>query len=249
MRFARKMLSALGLRKEKVFRRIQYTADDFAVRSKNIGFLDEPAFAQAWHFAEARNKEGWKGNVPDIRWRAHTCCFAASHGLNLTGDFVECGVHTGILSATICAYLDFVRVPKKFFLFDTYCGIPAPDDAQEKEKAEARNKAIYFDCYDIVRETFKPFPNVEIIKGMLPGTLKDVKLDKIAYLSIDLNNATYERQVIEELWDRLSPSAMVVIDDYAFAGFEDQYEMWNGFAAAQHRRILTLPTGQGLLVK
>jgi O-methyltransferase len=53
--------------------------------------------------------------VPDIRWRAHVAIWAAANGLNIEGAFVECGVHTGLLSLAICHYLGFNQLNKKFF--------------------------------------------------------------------------------------------------------------------------------------
>jgi O-methyltransferase len=39
-----------------------------------------------------------------------------------TGDFVECGVNTGIFSLAVCEYVDFNRLDKSLWLFDTYKG-------------------------------------------------------------------------------------------------------------------------------
>ncbi len=71
----------------------------------------------------------------------------------------------------------------------------------------------------------------------------------IAYLSVDLNVAKYEQQCIERVWDRLVPGAHIVLDDYAFVGHEDQYDMWNEFTSLKNHMVLTLPTGQGLIIK
>ncbi|PVB61592.1 TylF/MycF/NovP-related O-methyltransferase, partial [Labrenzia sp. 011] len=108
---------------------------------------------------------------------------------------------------------------------------------------------IYFDCFEQAVKNFSPFPNAKLIRGVLPGTLKQAPIDKIAYLSVDLNHAKYEKEVITELWDRLSSSAIVLIDDYAFQSNEEQYEMWNEFASSKNCSILTMPTGSGVLIK
>ena len=90
-----------------------FTGDGMALIGKNTSFIDDPRFSAAWRKAVEGNVEGWRGNVPDIRWRAHVACWAASHALTLDGDFVECGVHTGLLSLTVCNYLDFNRTGRK----------------------------------------------------------------------------------------------------------------------------------------
>ena len=87
------------------------------------------------------------------------------------------------------------------------------------------------------------------VASLLPDTLDAVAGRKIAYLSVDLNNAPAESGVIERLWPQLSSGAIVVIDDYAFSGHDAQYSMWNAFAAKRGLMVATLPTGQGLLIK
>ncbi|WP_321500931.1 TylF/MycF/NovP-related O-methyltransferase [Breoghania sp.] len=222
----------------------EYEADNLAVRKKNLGFLRNPDFARAWQQAADGNAIAWSGRRKDVRWRAHTAVWAARHGLKLEGDFVECGVFLGFLSMTICHALNFATVPKTFYLFDTFDGIP--DDGSTET---ARRNGSYFDCYDQASKNFEPFPNAKLVRGRLPKTLEDVTIDRIAYLSVDLNHAGTEKAVINELWDRLSPSAIVLIDDYAFAKHEDQHEMWDEFATSKGCSVLTMPTGSGVLIR
>src|SRR6202040_437024 len=42
----------------------------------------------------------------------------------LPGDFVECGVDTGVMSVAICEWLDFNRLDKDFWFFLNYEGTP-----------------------------------------------------------------------------------------------------------------------------
>lgn len=235
---------ALGLPPRKRPFRPLFAADGLGVTNKNLGFLEDPDFQRGWAKAVEGNLPGWGGKPPDVRWRAHTALWAARHGMRLEGDFVECGVFLGLFSLTICHALEFNSSGKNFYLFDTFSGLP--DDGTPEAK---RNNALYFDCYDLAAKNFAPFPNARLVKGTLPETIATVQLDRIAYLSVDLNHAGAEKAVMEELWDMLSPSAIVLIDDYAFRGHEDQYKMWNDFAASKGASILTMPTGQGVLVK
>ncbi len=222
----------------------EYEADNFAVRNKNLAFMRQPDFADAWEHAADGNAIAWNGKRKDVRWRAHTAVWAAQHGLKLEGDFVECGVFLGFLSMTICHALNFANVSKSFYLFDTFDGLPEDGTAET-----SRRNGSYFDCYEQAKKNFAPFPNAKLVRGRLPETLDDVSIDRIAYLSVDLNHAATEEAVIDELWGRLSSSAIVLIDDYAFATHEDQHEMWDKFAASKGCSILTMPTGSGVLIK
>ncbi|MCZ8271091.1 MAG: class I SAM-dependent methyltransferase [Beijerinckiaceae bacterium] len=241
----------LGLfRRRRSFRPL-YASDGLGVKHKNISFLSDPVFEKAWATVAKANEPHWP-EVPDIRWRAHVCVWAAKSALQLQGNFVELGVHTGIFSSMICHCTDFAKhADRRFFLFDTFAGIPGKG-ASEAESAEiARRNAVMYhrDVYAFTKAVFADVQNAELVKGVLPQSLEGIETGPIAYLSIDLNHAGAEISSAEILWPRLVPGAVIVLDDYAFAGHEEQYRAWNAFAARQGLSILTLPTGQGMLIK
>jgi O-methyltransferase len=225
-------------------------ADGLRTNNKNLEALFEPRFVTAWEKAKAANIKGWPDGVPDIRWRTHVAVWAAQHALHLEGDFVECGVHTGILSLAICHYLDFNERDKKFYLYDTFEGIPVDGlKGAELILANSHNKEIYFDCYDITKENFSEFANVQLVKGMIPESLRSVNIDKVSYLSIDMNNSIAEVNALEYFWPKLSPSAIVVLDDYAWQRHETQKHAIDQFASSVNVAVASLPTGQGIIIK
>jgi O-methyltransferase len=230
-----------------------YQADGLGVRNKDTSFLSEPNFDAAWQNAAELNKEGWaktgKG-IPDIRWRAHVCCWAAQNALKLDGDFVECGVHTGLLSLTVAHFVNINATEKRFWLFDTFEGIPIDGlSSEEKELAERHNNEIYFDVFKIAQRNFSAFPRATLVQGIIPQSFEGCDLENISYLSMDLNNALAERKAIDFLWPKLVPGAVIILDDYAFTGYRKQYDMWNEFAKSMGQIVLTLPTGQGLIIR
>lgn len=246
----------MGLRKDLI-RKIypntffgDYEGDCLSTRHKTLPFEKDQKLADAWAFAKKGNEAGWKGAVPDIRWRVHIACWAASHGLKLQGDFVECGVHTGILSMAICKYLNFSQVPKRFYLFDTYDGIPL-DCLSEEEKALGKvlNENVYFDCFELASKNFSDFDNAILVRGRVPDTFAQADIDQVAYLSLDMNNASSELAAIEYLWPNLVRGAVVVLDDYGWTGHQAQMKVLDDFASSKGHVIVHLPTGQGLLIK
>ena len=65
-----------------------------------------------------------------------------------------------------------------------------------------------------------------------------------------MNNAAAEISAIEYLWGKLVRGGIVVLDDYAYGPeFMNQKTAWDQFASRNGFEILTLPTGQGLIVK
>jgi hypothetical protein len=98
-------------------------------------------------------------------------------------------------------------------------------------------------------QTFKDFPYVKIIKGMVPGTLPQVPSDKIAFLSIDMNCIAPEIAALNYFWGKLSKGGIIILDDYAYVTCDLQYQAHNAWAKEKGIKILTLSTGQGLIVK
>ncbi len=237
------------LKKRQRRRKVDYYADGLGLRGKSLAAIEDPHFSAAFQKAVELNREGWSGKVPDIRWRAHTAVWAARRGLELEGDFVECGVYLGILSLTILHSLDFARVPKRFWLFDTWDGLSDGALSPAEKKRSEESGWIYRGVYDLAVRNFSPFPNVTLVRGTLPDSLEGQPLDKIAYLSIDLNSARPEEAVIRLLWNRISPGGVVLIDDYGWIGFDEQRQMWDAFAADCGVPILSSPTGQGIMLK
>lgn len=233
--------------------RYQYKGDNFAVKNRNLEFFENPKFDDAYQWSANYQFMGQRSPwiTTDLRWRAHICAWAAMQAKSLEGDFVECGVDTAVLSGCVIKLLEFQKLDRNFYLFDTYSGIPDVSGMTHHEKGirEFMNEKFYTDCFDFVADKMKDYKNVHLVKGLLPDTLDMLGDRKISYLCVDLNNAPSERAVMERLWGNLVPGAITVIDDYAHKGHEAQYDMWNEFAARHGVMIAALPTSQGLLIK
>ncbi len=238
--------------KAKYRPKMTYDGDNIITYGRSVEWKEDPSFQAAYHAGMAT---ATKIRSPDatgdfIEWRAHIAIWAARHGAHLEGDFVECGVNTGIMSLAICYTLQFASLPKRFWLFDTYCGIPLEQALPtELEKASAHSALYYEDCYELAKKNFSPYPNAVLVKGLVPDTLPQCTAEKIAYLSIDMNIAAPERASLDYFWPKLVSGAMVLLDDYGFLGHEEQRRSLNEFAAQNNVAIATLPTGQGLLIK
>lgn len=238
----------------RIYRKASYDADGFITFGKNTDFLTCNKFMSAYKSGmNSGHKIGRaKGSAKDthLEWRTFVACWAATHAAKLEGDFVECGVNTGILSLAVCNYVDFNGLDKDFFLFDTFEGIPE-EQMTETERGDRvlENSMFYEDCYSLTKKNFEPFPRVQLIKGKIPDTLKEGITDKVSYLSIDLNIAYPEIKAMEFFWDKLVPGAVVVLDDYGWTHYKEQKAAMDEFAKSKGVMVLTMPTGQGLLIK
>ena len=223
---------------------LDWTYDTDGLRTvHNCDFLKDPLFAEAYKRGKATGSWG----DFDIPWRVYVVCWAAAKGRQLQGDYVECGVNKGGYSLAAMHYVNFANLPdKKFYLLDTYNGVP-------KEFLEEENRALvenrYSDCYDETRRTFAPFENAILVRGVVPYDLPEIKAEKVCYLSIDMNSAAPSIAAAEFFWNKMSSGAVMVLDDYGFSMFFRQKLAFDEFARAKNVDVLSLPTGQGLIFK
>lgn len=220
---------------------------DGLITVHNTDFIDDPRFSAAYRAGEATNS--WAGL--SVEYRAYIACWAADQVLHIDGDFVECGVNRGGLARTVCEYVDMANSDRRFFLLDTFNGV-AEEYLSDDERNLGFTKSMdgyYDECYDEVVATFAEFPNVEIVRGPVPDTLPQVTADKIAYLSIDMNCVGPEIAAAEHFWERLSSGGIILLDDYAWDKHLMQKHAFDGFASERGVQVLTLPTGQGLILK
>jgi hypothetical protein len=221
---------------------------------KSMGFLDDPAFANAYAAIRGSHQYDQYASPHTVAWRLHTLVWAAQIGLALAGDFVECGVFKGDFAWVVARATDFARQPRTFYLYDTFAGFSpsysSADDFPEAPGFYAFADNVYKDpaIYEEVVRKFSPYPNVRIVRGVVPDSFAEVP-DKIAFLHIDLNSPAAEVAALEALFDRVIPGACIVFDDYGWHLFRKQKIAEDAFMAARGYRILELPTGQGLVVK
>ena len=214
-------------------------AEDGLYTIHGADFLRDAHFERA--YALGKNTGSWED--AELHWRVYIACWAAQRAAKLKGDFVETGVYQGGLARAIFEYVGFDKLDKTFWLVDTFRGIP------DNFAAEAGPTPIYRDSYEAVKETFRPFPNAKLIRGIVPDVLPEVKTAKVAYLSIDMNTPAPELATLEYFWDKLVPGAAVVLDDYNYVGYERQRVVEDRFADSKSVQVLALPTGQGVIFK
>ena len=239
------------MQKLKFSKPYTYDSDSLRVWRKGAGFLNDLRFQAAYRRGMfSGHKLGRKAGVDlHIEWRVHTILWAATQAAKLPGDFVECGVNTGIFSLAICEYLRFNSLNKNFYLFDTYSGIPSEQLGESGMKRGRTLNSVYEECYETARSNFAEFPRAILVRGRVPETLTDVSISEVCYLSIDMNIAEPEIAALNHFWPRLTPGAPVVLDDYGWNGHLPQRVAMDEFAASKGLTVLELPTGQGLLIK
>ncbi|MDZ4202902.1 MAG: TylF/MycF/NovP-related O-methyltransferase [Gallionella sp.] len=228
---------------EKVPGPLTYNQDGLASKH-NCDFIHDERFSHAYAAGKATGSWGRS----EVHWRAHVVCWAAQKGMSLEGDFVECGVNKGGLASAVMHYTELYKTTRKFYLLDTFNGLVERYLTADEKRRDA-GAVGYEECFEAVKRTFSGFPNAVIVKGAVPETLKEVTAKKIAFLSIDMNCVEPEIAAAEYFWERLSSGAVMVLDDYGWSGHILQKKAFDRFAFERGVQVLSLPTGQGIIIK
>ncbi|MBD3750368.1 MAG: class I SAM-dependent methyltransferase [Sphingobacteriales bacterium] len=224
---------------------ITYDTDGLTT-SNNADFINDHKFQIAYNAAKKTNP--WPGFT--LQWRIYIVCWFANQIRYLNGDFVECGVNTGAYARAIIDYVNFNELDKTFYLFDTFEGL-ANHQVTDKEVEAGINFYMgnhYKNVYQEVKTTFQDF-NVKIIKGEVPTSLKYFDGEKVAFLSIDMNVVAPEIAAADFFWDKLVIGGVILLDDYGFPMHINQKLAFDEFAKTHNQQILSLPTGQGVIIK
>lgn len=228
--------------------RITYS-NDLLYTFHNADFLKDPLFIESYNLGKQTDKGMLLSNY-DIEWRIHVLCWAAKHATHLKGDFVDCGVHTGIFARSVINFVDFRKTGKKYYLLDTFEGLSEKYSTPEEMR---RNSDMKYNTrgniYEQVESTFEGF-NVEIIKGVIPETLSKVTSDEVCFLSVDMNCVKPEVAALNFFWNKMVSGGIIVLDDYGYSNSSnDQKKAHDDFAISKGVMVLTLPTCQGLIIK
>ena len=208
---------------------------------KSMGFLDDERFMEcARKYDHLRMMVNWEWNLHVVQW-------AANQALQVPGDFVELGVYRGYTTAVTAENIHFAQQPRRWLLYETFAGVPEDQrtDGWPHAYSDANSDAWHREVVDL----FAAYDNIEVIRGRVPEVFDQRCPEQIAFLHMDLNNARAEIGALDALYDRLSPGAVVVFDDYGWYNSREQFDEENAWMRRRRLAILELPTGQGLFVK
>jgi predicted O-methyltransferase YrrM len=153
----------------------------------------------------------------------------------LPGNFVECGVAAGGSSALLAWVLKkYSRHPRRLFSFDSFSGMPRPSafDSHQGIGAEstgwgtgtcAAPQASLREVCDKLDVTDAVTPVQGYFEDTLP--LKRDAVGMIALLHLDGDWYQSTLSILENLYDRLMPGALLQVDDYGY---------WDGCRQAIH---------------
>ena len=216
-----------------------YAGDNAILFDRTLGFLEDQRFMDAFNANVQSDQD------QSLILRLNTLVWAAEQVLPIKGDFVECGVFRGFSAAVVAHCLDFAKVKKTFYLYDTFEGIPEGFDSENRNDPEYAQPGLY----QSVVERFSKYKNVRVVKGVVPDIVAKTTPKKIALLHLDLNSSKADAAALDALFSRISSGGIIVLSDYGRAQYRAQRAAADEFMRKEGYRVLEIPTGQGLMVK
>jgi hypothetical protein len=156
----------------------------------------------------------------------------------IEGDLVECGVWRG--GSMMAAAITLQRLgdtERDLYLFDTFAGMPQPTEADRRSpydgydphkrwqrQGEGAGSSTWAAVpVERVREamtdTGYPADKVHLVPGLVEDTLPGRAPDNIAMLRLDTDWYASTKHELEQLYPRLQPGGVLIIDDYGhYAG-------------------------------
>ncbi|WP_426960170.1 TylF/MycF/NovP-related O-methyltransferase [Muricoccus radiodurans] len=140
----------------------------------------------------------------------------------IPGDLLEAGVWRGgasiFMRGILAAYSDMTR---QVWLADSFQGLPPPD--AERYPADRDFDLSTMDQLAISRSeveaNFRAYAlldeRVRFLEGFFADTLPSAPVDRLSVLRLDGDLYASTMQVLEPLYDRLSPGGFVIVDDYS----------------------------------
>ena len=135
---------------------------------------------------------------------------------SIDGDIVECGVWRGGMSI----YLTKLFENKKIWVCDSFEGCQNPEEGKYSFDHETHSLGMYACSLEEVQDNFKKYnaldlKRVEFLKGWVRDTLipEVCPIEKIALLRIDVDSYSATLEVLDYLYDKISPGGMIIFDD------------------------------------
>jgi cephalosporin hydroxylase len=144
-------------------------------------------------------------------------CLDVIRGESVAGDLVECNTGRGGAGIFMRGFLAAHEVPdRRVWIADEFRASPAP--AKEALRADETMADMQADL-NLVRDAFQRFDlfddRVRFLVGPLEATLPESGIDSVALLRLGEGIGASARDVLEEMYAKVSIGGYVVIDEHA----------------------------------
>lgn len=149
------------------------------------------------------------------RQKLYTLFHVLRATLKVPGDIFEAGAGSGGSGRLMLDVLDEAQCSKRLWFLDTFEGYRKVDPVKDGTHIHVNDCrcAGFEDVKALLRsDSCEP----HLVKGLIPGTLEEVKADRISFAHIDVNLNEPTLAATSFVLERLSPGGAVVFDDYGW---------------------------------
>lgn len=138
---------------------------------------------------------------------------------------------------------------RRFFLFDTFAGIPGDrlTAGERKQEFEGQRSDTSVEHVDRVLTRWRG--RYEICAGDIFDTLGGVDVGALSFAHIDMNAVAPSKLALEFVYATMVPGGIIVFDDYGWPCLIEQRLMIDEFFASVPETVIALPTGQAFVIK
>ncbi len=200
-------------------------------------------------YSESLNIADMNDNDFSPKWQFHISSWCAEYATRIDGDFIELGVYKGRHAISNIVYTNFWKIDKKYYLVDSFSGLNSDSSSDlevQQYGSSYKEEYLYESCVD----AFKNYENVVIVKGVVPEILPKIDIKAIAYMHIDMNAVYPEIEALNFFYNKVSKGGVILLDDYGQSALHiHQKKAFDELAESLGVKILSLPTGQGIIIK
>jgi O-methyltransferase len=229
----------------------RYEADGFATKHYSP-FLDDRdlEFDAAYERAIRR---WFPDKSVDIRWRAWLLTRFARQFEGFPSEapanFAEFGTYRAGCAELVLSTVHFAD-EQRFFLFDTFTGIPQDEQLISTERSKQFVTRYRDTSVEYVERVLEPWRHrVEICAGDVFQTLEDTETGPLAWVHLDLNATAPTLRALDYTYPRVVPGGLLLFDDYGDHTFAPQRRQVDKFFAEVPEKAIALPTGQAIVIK
>jgi len=167
---------------------------------------------------------------------------------HLPGDTAECGALSGASSHVI---MSAFQDDRPHHIFDSFQGLSAPgaEDLPHTDSVRALQAGEFSSPLENTKRNLAAHPQALFYQGWIPARFDEVADKQFSLVSIDVDFYDPTRDSFAFFYPRLVPGGAIVCDDYGFLTCPGAKKAMDEEAARVGRRVVHVPTGQGLVIK
>jgi len=167
----------------------------------------------------------------------------------LPGDILEAGVGSGGSAKLMLNFLVEIGSPKQMWLLDTFEGYQKIDPAKDGRHLKLNECRCETNEY-VERLLANEVIHVNIIKGMIPDTLEQVKTNRISFAHIDVNLHEPTFAATDFCLARMAKGGVIVFDDYNWPATYGARQAIDEVCSGRREEVICVPEStQAFLIK